>query len=758
MQVCLANESQFPRFGGLSNLSVRHSREEISHFEQKYEKELSENSLLVFVPEHLRRDYQSGTNFEFLSFSKPLYSLGEHHYFFLTKMERHEIKEILAQNKPLNAKFLLQYKDCFTQISSGSKPSNTPRNVKKTKTKTKTKITIKEVVEHSTRVEEEEEDLEREAKQELVLLKQTRDWALMKKGLMQEWASMGVELALQQRENSYLRKQLDSQESKINLLCQTMTQFIQQQQGQRQLHSPTTTTTTPTPIPTLAFRQQYRKIKSIEEWIGPNLYGLGEVGTENRTNFGKWDGLFTRQEITPQLLLHYSISTNLHPETKATRLAVKLTYEYPLKMVLSVLEEASYNQAKEMFQKLLQKCPSNYKIVLFATMMMDDSNPFFNEVTNRINLSNILLHCQLILIVNRLNRDGKGEAPDGEYIIQPCKEQESLLKPDFTLIDNYFPSFLSHGPNTYLSYTMGLNVVKSNPQGTGDGIGSNKSCAFCRTRTRIHKNVSGGIQRAHQPKKCPLLATIGNNEVTILLAIRDVVLKSDKKQSDALKNIHSFFGMEDDSDMCGDELNLHNTLLRHATEEEIVAGEHVNGLRLNKAIYAKLRTVQIQLMKLQFQSKLFKELLDIELTIAFSSLHVEGLDMSANLSLASLILDSNGDSFLSTKLNTLTKPTQRKSKHAKKQVKAVLQGQREDEPDLLKDFTNTNQIFFSFQQQYNAIYANSMQSQCQFFNFEKEQQQVFISNYCYPTMSPMMTDFSMPISMNVNFLPLPINV
>lgn len=751
MQVCVANGKEEQEecrrtltFKSLATLLSRHTKEEIQLFEKSHRKELLENCILVFVPEHLRKQYQNlgrgGGNFEFHTYSKTLYLLGSCFYFFLTKTERQEIKEILSTGGPLEKEFLLHFRDCFTVISTDERP----KQKSKTQTKTKTKITIKKVVEKREVEVEEAVEEDEEARRELVLLEQMRDQALRKRGMLQEWVEMGTELAVQKRENILLREQLQNQQAKIELLCVTMNQFIQLHQQQLTMGTNTGTTTMAFPQKPLSLEngQSHRKIRTIEEWIGPNLYGLEEVGTDKRLNFGKWDGLFIRPEITPISLLQHAISASFHPFSQLIKLSVKLTYEYPLKMILHILEEVSYERTKEKFQQLMKLCPSNYKIVLFANVMMDDNNPYFNEITNRTNISNILLHCQLIMTVNRLNRDGKGEAPNGEYIIQTCKEQDALLKPDFTLMDNYFPSFLSHGPNTYLSYIMGLNVVKPNSQGTGDGIGSNKSCAFCRTRTRISKNVSGEIQRAHQPKKCPLLATIGNNEVTILLAIRDVLLKSDKKQSDALKNIHSFFGNDDESEMGDDELNLYNTLLRHATDEEFANGQHINGLRLNKAIYMKLRFYVIKLLKQQFQSKLFTERLDDFIRSLFSSVHVEGLDLSI-LTIGSLILDSNGDSFLSTKLSDLNKPAPRKSKNTKgKKGKLSPHGKKEEESNSLAGFTNANHLFFSFQDQYSAAYTNTSQNQYQFFNFEREQQQIFINNFIQPSLSYSMPDFS----------------
>jgi hypothetical protein len=273
-----------------------------------------------------------------------------------------------------------------------------------------------------------------------------------------------------------------------------------------------------------------------------------------------------------------------------------------------------------------------------------------------------------------------------------------VFRPSFEIMDQFYPSQTCFGTGTFLSHNMAINVIARRSKGTGN----NKNCAFCRTRERMIKQT-GDSQISHQLKKCSALATLSNNEVDLLLALRDACHGSDKKIAQKLKTKKFLFGCDKKSSD-PDLLRLnYQTLLRHATKEEIQSGQHVNGLRINLGVWKEMRRVDYLSMRHQFEGSLFGTLHPTTLYLMSGFRQI----LTTTTNVASLIYDSQGELFLSSKFDAKTKKP-------------------------LRTFESNDNIYFSFEEK---SLSPTLLKQNEFFRKEQQNQMLFI-NMC--NYSPSM--------------------
>ena len=205
---------------------------------------------------------------------------------------------------------------------------------------------------------------------------------------------------------------------------------------------------------------------------------------------------------------------------------------------------------------------------------------------------------------------------------------------------------------------------------------------------------------------------LSNNEVDILLALMDACNGLEKKVTATLSSHKFLFGIDKKAPP-GNNTSLRlgdQTLLRHATTSELMEGQHINGLRINKPVYEVMRETVYSQMRLQFDKELFGAM---DKTVFDLVSNIQGIQHGDTPPLiSSLIYDSDGLPFLETKFDQKTKKP-------------------------LREFDN--ELFFSFVEQ--PLTPRAIK-QVQFFSQEMANQKLFISRHHNFMSSDPMMDFS----------------
>jgi hypothetical protein len=474
------------------------------------------------------------------------------------------------------------------------------------------------------------------------------------------------------------------------------------------------------------------RMTTVSGWIGENKYGQD---LENRVvhNIQKWADVFNNPEITPDML-YSKLKVDIGDKC---RLVVPLTYSYSLLKVLMLLD---MNNGKT--EVLVKACSHSYMITLYATdesvVPRDTAN--YNRWLNAITIATHAHFMMASCYANKTEQfDDGGDDDDDDggggngakkknrkkYVT--CLNQRNRpprMVSNYDIMDEYFPSTVYFGSNTSMCIGMGLHckevknttakkprkkktkVTKSGGGGgtaangakaDGVGTGNGKTCPLCQVPEKTLKPNKKEHRFSHQPRNCNLLATLSNNEVDILLTIMKLcrcVEKEDAKSTRSIKRNKYIFGIPLKTSEPDRMVIEHGTLLRHATPQEIVSGQHVNGLRIQKSIFNTLRKNVYQTLKLQFEGSVFEAL---EIHVASMVSNLEGMPFPIP-PVKDLIYDSNG--------SLLVDPTTRK---------------------MSKDF-NADTLYFSFdaqpQSDRTTIYMNTVE-------LEKQMQHHFIKNFHY---------------------------
>jgi hypothetical protein len=280
--------------------------------------------------------------------------------------------------------------------------------------------------------------------------------------------------------------------------------------------------------------------------------------------------------------------------------------------------------------------------------------------------------------------------------------------------------------------------VEAKKGSDGVGTGNGKNCQLCKSLAMSIKKT-GSTQCSHHTNTCPLLAVLSNNEVDILNQIILACRHVEKKKTNPLPKLKFFFGLNDKPALHRHKNEAKNkknaktglaeppvvaapsptdvmklgesTLLRHATPEELLSGQHVNGLRLNRARYMRLRQEVYTNMRTHLDGDLLFGTMDPTVQQAIDELF--GLqDVIAENGgrmplVRQLIYDSDGKSFIASKFDEAKRP--------------------------LRNFTcsaeggDDDGLFFSFEP--NTAPTPRMVAQSEFFQRAKLEQQMFVAMY-----------------------------
>jgi len=247
------------------------------------------------------------------------------------------------------------------------------------------------------------------------------------------------------------------------------------------------------------------------------------------------------------------------------------------------------------------------------------------------------------------------------------------------------------------------------------GTGNNKNCQMCCSLAVAIKKT-GYVQPSHHPKRCHALAVLSNNEVDILnqliLACNRVEKNKEtgKRKTNTLPRLKFYFGTPDGKGIDKDVLRLDSaTLLRHATPEELVAGLHVNGLRLNRPVYIRLRQDMYDDMRAHLDGDLMFGTMDPKVQQAMDELDglcdlmtVSATNQRRMPLIRKLIYDSDGLGFLATKFDKADRPH--------------------------RSFADDDGLFFALDQS-TVQPTQRMVDQHKFFQQEQMKQALFIQNY-----------------------------
>jgi hypothetical protein len=362
-----------------------------------------------------------------------------------------------------------------------------------------------------------------------------------------------------------------------------------------------------------------KRPKTLSHWLSNTMYPDQDFSRVMLPKSAKWLGIADNMTFMNYCLSQLGIRFDAQ---QIPSLDVPMTYYYPMHSILNFFlvvndRNAIYFSSQELHQ-LISRCPAQYRVMLLE-------NRWDNEESLRINAANIntiLFHCHVILVAHDVNNKTPSDDTKEKDNAKVCLfvPQPNELHPSIDIYGDYYPLSTFYGPYTFVSYGLGLRIRNATPlpkkvtkkknrsggggrrgeeeeqqqQGrkkktnknekkseekTGYGIGSGKCCPFCLSRERIFIPTSPTEpQFTHQLKSCPVLASLSNNEAVIIIALMDA-LKSTPGNEERAKRLtknYLFSKPFQFNDM---------TLFREATEGEILNGEHVGGVRLNRAIY-----------------------------------------------------------------------------------------------------------------------------------------------------------------------------
>jgi hypothetical protein len=191
------------------------------------------------------------------------------------------------------------------------------------------------------------------------------------------------------------------------------------------------------------------------------------------------------------------------------------------------------------------------------------------------------------------------------------------------------------------------------------GTGQNKRCPYCeeRERTLVPSNL---YQITHQPSRCPAIALTSSNEAVILETLRErcrAVNDSTgvpRKVVNKLVNHCFLVGGEGKKGGGGQFRFDGRSLLRHATQEELSLGQHINGLRLNRARFLEMRRKVYETMTMQLGGPLF-DTIDTDAASFVLSLGDMCSAITSQTTVRSLLYDECGQKFLASKFDPTTR-------------------------------------------------------------------------------------------------------
>jgi len=610
-----------------------HSAESLRRFHDEHQALIKRSVLLMVVPLEQRID-----KYKVMDCTKTVYALGGRQYVFLS---REDYNAMRRHSKTDLAAFMERHRGCLFKIVASTQQTSIPPDQQPERALAKRK-----------RSDEESTSDSNEMAIELV------------SRLHEQNTEIRVKLALAEHELERLHAQHE-QEKRLLRVELTVEALTKQLKSGSLIASPINLTRTKT------------------QWLQGQQYtqDLSRLVLFNATRW--FSNLFQNPELTLERL-HAAVQIERVPGAaryKQLRVIVPVTYRYSLRRIVHALAEALGHGGEPYIQTLLEVCPSDYRVVLYGGAAMPD-------VKHAINCSILALHLHLCKQARMINRKLVDEGENWQ--VKLCDQELGSvqhLTPTLDLLAHHYPSAVYSGLGTYLLFDMTMpacymtggksSTTSSNKSNKsrrtetqqsptkGLGTGHGKNCPYCGqlSRTRIQGN---NYQKSHQLINCPYIALLSQNEGVILETLRRRSIadtsRSQGKKSNKLAE-HDFL-VGSNAKKVGQDLEFDfdsQTLFRQAAPEELAAGEHDGGVRINRRRYVRVMRKDVSdTLGTQLYGPLFGQI-DQQVQHLLSALYdMEEVDEQGHaLPLRQLLYDEFDQKFLEGRYDPQTKKAMR---------------------------------------------------------------------------------------------------
>jgi hypothetical protein len=622
---------------GVEQLLKHHTGEELARFYEEHRALLERSVILMVLPRRVEADHYNLPH----NLVKEVYSLGERQYLFLSERDRRELARLPEKEE---LRFTRQHKGCLFRI-----------------------MPVTTVGQHKRKLE---------THNEVVLVREANTELRIRLAL--EKREREVERDNYEREMETLRERYDNEKK---LMQANLTIEFQERELSRLLTMPSPQQSI---IPVARPPTIKNRTLTMKDWLGPNLYNQDYVHTLQPHRTQRWQNLFTNPALTPELLRTHMFVARI--TNYKLRLVLPLTYRYNLATIIRLVAAESNQSRASHVESLLEACPKDYSVVLYGGMATTD-------LEHRINCSTIAVHCHLVRWAQEIRRRSADEMWS---LTVNQAEQPAHCVPSLELLEEFFPSSVYYTAGSYLTHNMTMpllyggeksaektgkkkkSVKKAVPEvkkvktgkesGGGLGTGHGKKCPYCTKWTRTLVQGSN-YQLSHHPTHCPAIALLSANEAVVLETLRQRCQPSTttnsagglprKKENKFVS--HSFvMGGESKARKgagAAHEFSFDSkSLLRHATPEELDAGEHINGLRVNRRRMRELRRTVQETLRTQLDGPIFDAVDTATESFVGCLYDMEVLPTTHKLpAVRSLLYDEFGQKFLESRFEKTTK-------------------------------------------------------------------------------------------------------
>lgn len=448
--------------------------------------------------------------------------------------------------------------------------------------------------------------------------------------------------------------------------------FLMQQQQQQQQLSGIQGAGMGQPVRT----QTVNRTVTMNDWLNKNYY-TQDLTRLNLINQSRWFNLFENVAINIETL-YSNIIVDTSYGSHSIRLLLPLTYRYRLKRVLFVISASLKENQRDSLQTIINACPDAYTVILYGGVNLPD-------LKHRINCTILAVHCHLVMAVDKINHQNAKK--EGRFsLVLHDTNLPAHMSPSLDLLASHYPSSVYFGPGTFLTHDFTIPLVQHRPLDAnsddndddnetrrqtkkqkksrttkpkeaglkGIGTGHGKCCPYCcfPARTLSQGDV---YKESHQPINCPFITLCSRNEAEILEHIRlrcsaSLGTKNSKKNKIAT---HKYIVGKEAKKLARTDVVFafdRTTVMRHATPEELDAGAHDNGLRLNRQRFVESCRDVYDTLKTQIDGPLFGEL-NVSVARSMSLFR----DMEQDTPLRSLLYDEFGEKFVKTRFHPETK-------------------------------------------------------------------------------------------------------
>lgn len=174
----------------------------------------------------------------------------------------------------------------------------------------------------------------------------------------------------------------------------------------------------------------------------------------------------------------------------------------------AILDDPLFNEYRVFMTPNVPFIPADATEEFQAQMMkLVDQEAFkLESPTNRVNLSNILVHLWFLAKAIELNKE-----PSRTYNIEILQNRRYNYAPE--ILRKWYP-FLSAGLGTVITEDLKM-PARACKKGPGEG----KCCCFC--EVQFFAVTNGIIKHSHHLKHCDLLANLSNDERVLIQAVME---------------------------------------------------------------------------------------------------------------------------------------------------------------------------------------------------------------------------------------------